>query len=50
MRNFAEAALAIAQDNYKEDHFCITIEKECASMKINQNKNFAKWITLLGNL
>ena len=34
MPNFAPAALAIAQDIYKEDHFRIVIEKYYASVKI----------------
>ena len=34
MRNFAPAALAIAQDIYKEDHFRVIIEKYGASVKI----------------
>ena len=34
MHNFAPAALAIAQDIYKEDHFRIIIEKYCTSVKI----------------
>ena len=33
MRNFAPAALAIAQDICKEDHFRIIIEKHCANQK-----------------
>ena len=34
MLKSAPAALAIAQDIYKEDNFCIIIEKYCASVKI----------------
>ena len=34
MRNFAPAALAIAQDLYEEDHFRFIIEKYCTSVKI----------------
>ena len=34
MRNFAPAALAIAQDIYKEDHFRVIIKKYGASVKI----------------
>ena len=34
MRNFTPAALAIAHDIYKEDHFRNIIEKHCASVKI----------------
>ena len=33
MRNFSPAALAIADDIYKEDHFRNIIEKHCASVK-----------------
>ena len=50
MRNFDPAALAMAQDLYKEDHFRIIIEKNRASVKLRPKKSFAKWITLLGNL
>ena len=32
--NSAPAALAIAQDIYKKDHFCITIEKNDPRVKI----------------
>ena len=39
MRNFAPAAPAIAQDIYKEDHFCIIIEKYDASVKIRPTWN-----------
>ena len=35
MLNSAPAALAIAQDIYKENHFRIIIEKYGASVKIN---------------
>ena len=34
MRNSAPAALAIAQDTYKENHFRIIIEKYGANVKI----------------
>ena len=34
MRNFTPAALAIAHDIYKEDHFRNITEKPCASVKI----------------
>ena len=34
MRNFAPAALVIAQDLYKADHFRIIVEKYCASVKL----------------
>ena len=34
MRNFTPAALAIAHDIYKEDHFLNITEKPCASVKI----------------
>ena len=40
MCNFAPAALAVAQDIQKENHFCIIIEKKMCQ---NRNKNFAKW-------
>ena len=34
MRKFAQAALAIEQDIFKEDHIRIIIEKYCVSVKI----------------
>ena len=38
MLKFAPAALAIAQDIYKEAHHCIIIEKYCASVKIRRKQ------------
>ena len=38
MLKFAPAALAIAQDIYKEAHHCIIIEKYCASVKIKRKQ------------
>ena len=42
MRNFSPAALAIADDIYKEDHFRNIIEKHCASVKIKPKQKICE--------